>query len=525
MKPGLGLGGRRGDRRPEPSQPASQVGNGALRVPEVEGRRHGADEAVQFGKQRIRLPRGRLVQERREPPQRRVEPREERIPGLGRPRRTVATSAEVLVLIAATARSHAPRRLGALQTETPAGPALPGVTEPRAHPGRIHLHIVGLADANPSPKRAEDPPRPEPLFRDLVRKARRVRGRGDGFRREQPRRVVVAVPVSRRPVEAAHDDERAVEADDADHVLEHRLAVPASKGFVHRLRVAVVDRRREVEVVQTVVAAGEDEFAGPDEAEGVEEFRADRVRPGLAAVEAEQRRPGAPSPTGQGEHAGVLVVRVRGDVEQAGRRGEFADAVPGAHGPAVHVQPFLSDRGGEGEDAIRRPPGGARLRRARWPRERRQRAPQGRRRVRVACERSWIIQGRWVRVRIVPAGGCPGKEALRAGPACRYSNGSHPPPPTPDPMTDPGIQITVEGTPNPHAAKFVLDRDIPGEGSRSYFDPESAAEDPLAARLFQVDGVRALLIVENFITVTKNPALEWPDVLDEIEEAIHEGLG
>jgi len=91
-------------------------------------------------------------------------------------------------------------------------------------------------------------------------------------------------------------------------------------------------------------------------------------------------------------------------------------------------------------------------------------------------------------------------------------------------MTDPGIQITVEGTPNPHAAKFVLDRDIPGEGSRSYFDPESAAEDRLAARLFEVDGVRALLIVENFITVTKNPALEWPAMLDEVEEAIHEGL-
>lgn len=95
-----------------------------------------------------------------------------------------------------------------------------------------------------------------------------------------------------------------------------------------------------------------------------------------------------------------------------------------------------------------------------------------------------------------------------------------PQPPTQDPMTDAGIQITVEGTPNPHAAKFVLDRDIPGEGSRSYFDPESAAGDPLAARLFEVDGVRALLIVENFITVTKTAGLEWPELLDEIEAAI-----
>ncbi|WP_420633170.1 NifU N-terminal domain-containing protein [Candidatus Palauibacter sp.] len=91
-------------------------------------------------------------------------------------------------------------------------------------------------------------------------------------------------------------------------------------------------------------------------------------------------------------------------------------------------------------------------------------------------------------------------------------------------MPESDIQITIEGTPNPHAAKFVLEHDVPGEGSRSYFDPESAADDRLAARLFEVDGIRALLIVENFITVTKTERLEWPDLLDEIEEAILEAL-
>ena len=91
-------------------------------------------------------------------------------------------------------------------------------------------------------------------------------------------------------------------------------------------------------------------------------------------------------------------------------------------------------------------------------------------------------------------------------------------------MTESSVHITVEGTPNPHAAKFVLDRAVPGEGSRSYFDPEAAAADPLAARLFEVDGIRALLLVENFITVTKTPDLEWPDLVDEIEAAICEAL-
>ncbi|MCG8469022.1 MAG: NifU N-terminal domain-containing protein [Gemmatimonadetes bacterium] len=86
------------------------------------------------------------------------------------------------------------------------------------------------------------------------------------------------------------------------------------------------------------------------------------------------------------------------------------------------------------------------------------------------------------------------------------------------------VQITVEGTPNPNAAKFVLDRDIPGEGSRSYFDADEATDDPLASRLFEVDGVRALLIVENFVTVTKDEELEWPDLVDDVEEALLDAL-
>jgi len=86
-------------------------------------------------------------------------------------------------------------------------------------------------------------------------------------------------------------------------------------------------------------------------------------------------------------------------------------------------------------------------------------------------------------------------------------------------------KISVHGTPNPNAAKFVLDREVPGEGSRSYFDAKSASGDPLAERLFAIDGVRALLLVENFITVTKTDEIEWPDLVEHIETAIRTELG
>lgn len=88
-------------------------------------------------------------------------------------------------------------------------------------------------------------------------------------------------------------------------------------------------------------------------------------------------------------------------------------------------------------------------------------------------------------------------------------------------MPDSDIEIRVEGTPNPNAAKFVLDRDLPGGGgSRSYFDPAAAASDPLATRLFAIDGVRALLLVDDFVTVTKREDVTWDEIVPQIEEAI-----
>lgn len=91
-------------------------------------------------------------------------------------------------------------------------------------------------------------------------------------------------------------------------------------------------------------------------------------------------------------------------------------------------------------------------------------------------------------------------------------------------MSDLKINITVEGTPNPNAAKFVLDRQVPGSGSRSYFDIESTAGDLLAERLLAIEGVRALLLVENFITVTKTDDVDWSDIVDRVETVIRTEL-
>lgn len=84
----------------------------------------------------------------------------------------------------------------------------------------------------------------------------------------------------------------------------------------------------------------------------------------------------------------------------------------------------------------------------------------------------------------------------------------------------PDLEIQVEGTPNPNAAKFTLSRRLPVEGSRSYFRPEEAEDDPLAEALFRVEGVRALLIVDDFITVTKTEDADWEELVDPVTDAI-----
>ncbi len=90
-------------------------------------------------------------------------------------------------------------------------------------------------------------------------------------------------------------------------------------------------------------------------------------------------------------------------------------------------------------------------------------------------------------------------------------------------MPDPNI--SVQGTPNPNAAKFTVDRTlVEGGASVSYFDPETAKDDPLASKLFAVEGVESLLIAEDFITVTKAPAASWDKLVPHIESIIMETL-
>ena len=88
--------------------------------------------------------------------------------------------------------------------------------------------------------------------------------------------------------------------------------------------------------------------------------------------------------------------------------------------------------------------------------------------------------------------------------------------------------IQTEQTPNPATLKFLPGRDVMGTAGTADFPNRQLAEgSPLARRLFTVEGVTAVFLGSDFITVTKAPDMEWhvlkPMVLGAVMEHFTSG--
>jgi Fe-S cluster biogenesis protein NfuA len=69
-------------------------------------------------------------------------------------------------------------------------------------------------------------------------------------------------------------------------------------------------------------------------------------------------------------------------------------------------------------------------------------------------------------------------------------------------MSEQEVLIRIQGTPNPAAWKFVLDRPVLVDGKATYSTIQEAEHNPMARALFQIDGVRQVHYFQNVITVT-----------------------
>jgi hypothetical protein len=79
--------------------------------------------------------------------------------------------------------------------------------------------------------------------------------------------------------------------------------------------------------------------------------------------------------------------------------------------------------------------------------------------------------------------------------------------------------IEIQPTPNPNAAKFVLDgscSDVP----MSFFNAQAADGHELATKLFAIPGVTSLLLLGDFITVNKQPNVRWEELIPGVRRVL-----
>ena len=87
--------------------------------------------------------------------------------------------------------------------------------------------------------------------------------------------------------------------------------------------------------------------------------------------------------------------------------------------------------------------------------------------------------------------------------------------------------IQTEGTPNPATLKFFPGRPVMDSGTAYFPTREDAGASPLAARLYDIDGVAGVFFGADFITVTKSDDQDWawlkPPILGVIMEHFTSG--
>jgi len=71
----------------------------------------------------------------------------------------------------------------------------------------------------------------------------------------------------------------------------------------------------------------------------------------------------------------------------------------------------------------------------------------------------------------------------------------------------------IEETPNPNAVKFILREPVSNGVAQSFHSAGQAADDPLAKALFDVGHVVSVFYMDKMITVEKDEAGDWDELL------------
>ncbi len=90
-------------------------------------------------------------------------------------------------------------------------------------------------------------------------------------------------------------------------------------------------------------------------------------------------------------------------------------------------------------------------------------------------------------------------------------------------MPDP-LVVDIQPTPNENALKFVVNRRLTEGRSQTFRSPDEATGHPLAAGLFAIPGVVQVFLLNDFLTVTRDPSANWDQIAIAADAAIRKHL-
>ncbi len=112
----------------------------------------------------------------------------------------------------------------------------------------------------------------------------------------------------------------------------------------------------------------------------------------------------------------------------------------------------------------------------------------------------------------------PGQTSPKANPASNQTGSG---PGSPADATP--VFVSLEFTPNPSTLKYVVNRTLLAVGAANFTSKEKADENsPLAAKLFEIPGVVAVMVGRDFVTVTKGSSGDWETLNRKSTEIIKE---
>jgi Fe-S cluster biogenesis protein NfuA len=82
--------------------------------------------------------------------------------------------------------------------------------------------------------------------------------------------------------------------------------------------------------------------------------------------------------------------------------------------------------------------------------------------------------------------------------------------------------IQTESTPNPATLKFLPGQTVLEAGTADFPAAEAGARSPLARRIFAIEGVTAVFLGTDFVTVTKADGVDWAHIKPAILGAVME---